>query len=75
MLSSIIFNACIQEAINIIRKEINLGININGRKIDMLHFENEKDLEKLLKTMNRTFKEELNIKINIQKLFYVEEKI
>lgn len=41
----------------------------------MLHFENEKDLEKLLKTMNRTFKEELNIKINIQKLFYVEEKI
>lgn len=74
-LSPYIFNAYIQEAINIIRKKIHLGVKMNGREIDMLRFtddiaviaENEEDLQKMLRCMEETMLNELNMKINMKK--------
>ncbi|VVC34843.1 Endonuclease/exonuclease/phosphatase,Reverse transcriptase domain [Cinara cedri] len=74
-LSPSIFNAYIQEAIDIIREKIQLGIKINGRKIDMLRFaddiaviaENEEDLQRMLRYMEETLLNELSTKINTQK--------
>lgn len=56
-------------------KHRNIYLNINGRKTDMVCFadnfaliaDNTRNLEKLLKTMNKTSKEKLNVKINVQK--------
>jgi len=74
-LSPSIFNAYIQEAIDIIREKIQLGIKINGRKIDMLRFaddiaviaENEEELQRMLRCMEETLLNELSMKINTQK--------
>jgi len=41
-LSPIIFNAYIQEAIDMIKENNNLGIKINGQKINMLRFTDDK---------------------------------
>lgn len=75
-LSPLIFNAYIQEAIDIIRERIQLGIKVNGYRIDMLRFadniaiiaENEKDLINILETLKQAMKKDLhNMKINTQK--------
>ncbi|KAL4084163.1 hypothetical protein QTP88_027996 [Uroleucon formosanum] len=74
-LSPSIFNAYIQEAIDIIREKIQLGIKINDRKIDMLRFaddiavmaENEGELQRMLRCMEETLLNELSMKINTQK--------
>ncbi|KAF0772940.1 Reverse transcriptase domain-containing protein [Aphis craccivora] len=74
-LSPSIFNAYIQEAIDIIREKIQLGIKINGKKIDMLRFadeiaviaENEEELQRMLRFMEETLLNELSMKINTQK--------
>ncbi|XP_025417940.1 uncharacterized protein LOC112688792 [Sipha flava] len=73
-LSPSIFNAYIQEAINI-REKIQLGIKINDRKIDMLRFaddiaviaKNEEELQRMLRCMEETLLNELSMKINAQK--------
>jgi len=74
-LSPIIFNAYIQEAIDKIKEDKNLGITINCQKISMLRFadniakiaENEEHWQKLIKTMDKTFNNNLKMKINVQK--------
>jgi len=55
-LSLSLFNLNVQEAINKIREEIEVGIKINEEKVDMLKFaddiafitENEQDLQNIL---------------------------
>jgi len=72
ILSPSIFNAYIQEEIDIIREKIHLGIKMNGRKIDMLRFaddiaviaENEEELQRMLRCMEETLRNELKMKIN-----------
>jgi len=74
-LSPLIFNAYIQEAIDIIREKIQLGIKVNGYRIDMLRFaddiaiiaENEKDLKTLLETLEQVMEKDLHMKINTKK--------
>ncbi|VVC30385.1 Endonuclease/exonuclease/phosphatase,Reverse transcriptase domain [Cinara cedri] len=74
-LSPSIFNAYIQEAIDIIREKIQVGIKINDRKIDMLRFaddiaviaENKEELQRMLRCMEETLLNELSMKINTQK--------
>jgi hypothetical protein len=74
-LSPIIFNAYIQEAIEKIKENTNLGIIVNGHKISMLSFaddialiaETEEDLQQLIKTMDEIFIKDLRMKINVQK--------
>lgn len=74
-LSPLIFNAYIQEAIDIIRERIQLGIKVNGYRIDMLRFaddiaiiaENEKDLKTLLETLEQVMEKDLHMKINTKK--------
>ena len=74
-LSPLIFNAYIQEAIDIIRDKTQLGIKINGYRIDMLRFaddiaivaENERDLRKILKTMELIMEKDLHMKMNSKK--------
>jgi len=59
----------IQEAIDMIKENTNLGIN--GQKISMLRFvddialiaESKEDLVQLIKTMDETFKKEMEMKI------------
>lgn len=73
--SPIIFNAYIQEAIEKIKEDTNLGIIVNGHKISMLRFaddialiaETEEDLQQLIKTMDEIFIKDLRMKINVQK--------
>lgn len=51
-------------------------MKINSQKMSMLCFadnialiaDNEKDLEKLIKTVNETLNKDLNIRINMQKI-------
>lgn len=70
-----IFNGHIQKAIDIIREKIYLGIEMNVRKIDMLRFvddiaiiaENEEDLQTILRYMEGTLLNEINMKINTKK--------
>jgi len=62
-------------AIYMIKKNTNLGININRHKISMLRFannialiaENKKDLVQLIKSMDETFNKELDMRINVKK--------
>lgn len=62
-LSQMKFYAYIQEAIEKIKEDTNLGIIINGQKISMLHFaddialisKTEEDLQQLIKTMDEIF--------------------
>jgi len=66
LLPNHILKAYTQKAKNIIKNETNLGVNINGRKIDMLRFaDNGEDLAKIIKTMDEIFTRELNVRINI----------
>lgn len=74
-LSPIIFNVDIQEAIDKIKEDTNLGININGQKISMLRFtddialfaENKENLDQIIKTMDEIFIRDLCIKITVYK--------
>jgi len=61
-------------SLKITREEINnLGININGKKIDIctddiaIIADSNKDQAKLLKTTNKTLKKLFNMKINVRK--------
>jgi len=74
-LSPNIFNAYIQEAIDMMKDNTNLGIKINGQQICVLRFtddialitENKEDLVQLIKTMDETFNNELDMGINVRK--------
>ena len=74
-LSPYLFNVYVQEAINRIREEIQVGINIHGEKIDMLRYaddiaittENEGDLQNILQVMNNIMRNEFNMKMNRKK--------
>jgi len=75
-LSPIIFNAYIQEAVDIINENAKLGIKINGQKISMLRFaddialiaESKEDLAQLINAMDKTFEKELELRINMKKI-------
>ena len=66
------FNLYVQEAIDRVREDTHLGVNINGEKVDMLSFaddiavtaESNEDLQKILDTMEQIMKNEFNMKIN-----------
>ncbi|VVC46280.1 Reverse transcriptase domain [Cinara cedri] len=69
-LSPSLFNLYVQEAVNKVREEIEVGIRINGERIDMLRFaddiavitDNEEDLQNILEIMNLAMKNEYNMK-------------
>lgn len=62
-------------AISIAREKIHLGIQLNGEKIDMVRFvddvadiaENEKEMQRMLRCMEETLLNVLNMKINTKK--------
>uniref|UniRef100_A0A8D8XEA4 Craniofacial development protein 2 n=1 Tax=Cacopsylla melanoneura TaxID=428564 RepID=A0A8D8XEA4_9HEMI len=77
-LSPYLFNLYVQEAINKIREECQVGIDIEAEiteKVDMLRFaddiaivtDNENDLQNILHTMNNLMKNQFNMKINKKK--------
>uniref|UniRef100_A0A8D8Z0H2 Craniofacial development protein 2 n=1 Tax=Cacopsylla melanoneura TaxID=428564 RepID=A0A8D8Z0H2_9HEMI len=74
-LSPYLFNLYVQEAINKIREETEVGVKIHGERIDMLRFaddiaittETEEDLQLILQTMNNVMKNEFNMRINKKK--------
>ncbi|KAI5718650.1 hypothetical protein M8J77_024598 [Diaphorina citri] len=71
-LSPYLFNVYVQEAINHIKEDTNVGIKIHGEKIDMLRFaddiaiitENENDLQRILERMNTIMKTKYNMRMN-----------
>jgi len=72
---TVLFNLYVQEAINKIREEIEVGIRINGEKVGMLRFsaniaaitENKKNLQNILEILNLTMNIEYNVKISESK--------
>jgi len=62
----------IQKAIDIIKKRTELGIKVNGHRIDILRFaddiaiiaESEKHLKKILGTLEQIMERDLHMKIN-----------
>jgi len=74
-LSPLIFNAYIQEAIDTIKDETQLGVKVNGYRINIWRFmddiaiivENETDLTKILMTLEQVMEKNLHIKMNTKK--------
>lgn len=74
-LSLLVFNVYIQEVIYSIRDRTQLGIKVNGPKVDMLRFsnnittikENEKDIKIILGTMEQVIENNLGMKMNTKK--------
>jgi hypothetical protein len=74
-LSPLIFNVYIQEAIDTIKDETQLGVKVNGYRINIWRFvddiaiivENETNLTKLLVTLEQVIEKNLHIKMNTKK--------
>lgn len=71
-LSPILFNAYVQQAIDELREETNLGIKVQGMKIDMMRFaddiavltEDECDMNEAISQIDTIFLNRYNLKIN-----------
>lgn len=74
-LSPLLFNAYIENALQIFREEVNTGIKIHGRTIDMLRYgddiailaENGEDLEQAIGKLDDIMRE-YNMRINMGKM-------